>query len=86
MQVQQQIKTKVDLPREITTIFKIEEKEVPSFIKKTLALELFREKKISLGKAAGIANLSKEEMMGLLAVHKIPLHYTIDELREDIAQ
>ncbi len=85
MKPEQQIKTEVSLPRDITAIFKLEEKEIPSFIKQTLALELFREKKISLGKAAQIADLSKEEMMGLLAAKKIPLHYTAEELREDVA-
>ncbi len=85
MKVEEQIKTEVSLPRDIAAIFKLEEKEIPSFIKQTLALELFREKKISLGKAAQIAGLSKEEMMGLLATKKIPLHYTAEELREDVA-
>lgn len=85
MKVEEQIKTEVSLPKDITAIFKLEEKEIPSFIKQTLALELFREKKISLGKAAQIAGLSKEEMMGLLATKKIPLHYTAEELREDVA-
>lgn len=84
MELAQQIKTEVSLPREIITIFKLEEEKVPSFIRKTLAVELFREKKISLGKAAEIADLSKEAMMGLLAVKKIPLHYTVEELREDV--
>ena len=85
MNPEQQIKTEISLPRDITAIFKVEEKEIPSFIKQTLALELFREKKISLGKAAQIADLSKEEMMGLLATKKFPLHYTAEELREDVA-
>ena len=70
MKWEQQIKTEISLPRDITAIFKLEEKEIPSFIKKTLALELFRERKISLGKAAQIADLSKEEMMVLLTTKK----------------
>ena len=85
MKWEQQIKTEISLPRDITAIFKLEEKEIPSFIKKTLALELFREREISLGKAAQIADLSKEEMMVLLATKKIPLHYTAEDLREDVA-
>ncbi len=80
------LETVVPLPREVISLFKIEEKEMPSFIRKTVAIELFRENQISLGKAAEIAGVSKEEMMGLLAVRKIPIHYTVQELREDIAQ
>ena len=85
MNAEQYITAEVSLPRELTTIFKIEEEELPAFVKCALAVELFREKKISLGKAAQIAGLSKEEMMALLAVKKIPLHYTVEELREDAA-
>ncbi len=79
-----QLESTVSLPREITTLFKIKEKEVPLFVAKTVAIELFREGKVSLGKAAEIAGVSKWEMLGLLAERKIPLHYTVDELREDL--
>ena len=85
MNTEQQIIMKVSLPKELTTIVKIEEGELPAFVKCALAVELFREKKISLGKAAQIAGLSKEEMLALLAVKKIPIHYTVEELREDAA-
>ncbi len=85
MMQQETIKAELELPREFPALVKIDEKEVPEFVKKALALELFREKRISLGKAATIAGLSKEEMMGLLALYKIPIHYTVEELREDVA-
>ena len=85
MNTEQYITAEVSLPRELTTIFKIEEGELPAFVKTALAVELFLEKKISLGKAAQIAGLSKEEMLALLAVKKIPIHYTVEELREDVA-
>lgn len=85
MMQQEAFKAELELPKEFPALVKVDEKELPEFVKKALALELFREKKISLGKAAAIAGLSKEEMMGLLALYKIPLHYTIEDLREDVA-
>lgn len=85
MYTAQEIKTEIRWPKEVTALFKIEEKEMPSFIKKTVAIELFREKKVSLGKAAQIAGISKEEMLEALAVQKIPIHYSVKELHQDVA-
>lgn len=85
MAQQELIRTELDLPKEFSALVKVDEKEIPEFVKKTLAIKLFREKKISLGKAAILAGISKEEMTGLLAFYKIPIHYTVEELREDVA-
>ncbi len=85
MAQQEIIRTELNLPKEFPALVKLEEKEIPEFVKKMLSVELFREKRISLGKAAAIAGISKEEMMGLLAFYRIPLHYTVEELREDVA-
>lgn len=85
MYTAQEIKTEICWPKEVATLFKVEEKEMPSFIKKTVAIELFREKKVSLGKAAQIAGISKEEMLGVLAVQKIPIHYSVKDLHQDVA-
>jgi len=47
------------------------------------ALELFRDKKVSLAKAAEIADLSVREMMDLIKEKGIPLHISIEDVRED---
>jgi len=47
-------------------------------------LDLYREGKVSLWKAAKIAGLSLWEMIDLLAREKVLLNYTIEDLREDI--
>ena len=50
---------------------------------KLLALELFREDKISLGRAAELCRTPVEAFMEFAAEHEAPLHYGIAELDED---
>jgi predicted HTH domain antitoxin len=53
--------------------------------KGTLAVELYREGKLSLGKAAELAGTkSKWEMLMLLSVRGIPLDYTADDAEKDL--
>ncbi|MCS4540926.1 MAG: UPF0175 family protein [Euryarchaeota archaeon] len=49
-----------------------------------LAVELYRAEKISLGKAAEIADISIWEMMDILREQKIPLAYRLSDAREEI--
>src|SRR5271165_411681 len=50
---------------------------------KLLALELFREDKISMGRAAELCHTPIEAFMEFAAQHDVPLHYGIGELEED---
>jgi predicted HTH domain antitoxin len=50
---------------------------------KLLALELFREDKISMGRAAELCYTPIEVFMEFAAEHEVPLHYGITELEED---
>ncbi len=50
---------------------------------KLLALELFREDKISLGRAAELCRTPIEAFMEFAAEHEAPLHYGVAELEED---
>lgn len=54
------------------------------YIRKLIALELFREKKISLGKASEIAGLSVDEMISLLKEKEIPLNYSVENFEKDL--
>lgn len=49
-----------------------------------LAVKLYRTEKISLGKAAELADVSIWEMMDTLREQKIPLAYRISDAREEI--
>ena len=50
-----------------------------------LALELFREGRVSLGRAAELAGVSIEEFMEFSAHRQVALHYTADDLADDRA-
>jgi len=48
-----------------------------------IALELFREGRVSLGRAAELAGMSVEDFMQLAGERRVPLHYTEADWRED---
>jgi len=50
---------------------------------KLLALELFREDRVSMGRAAELCHTPLAEFMEFAAEHKAPIHYGIAELEED---
>jgi predicted HTH domain antitoxin len=50
---------------------------------KLLALELFREDKISMGRAAELCRTPLAAFMEFAAEHKAPVHYGIAEWEED---
>ncbi len=52
-------------------------------VAKLLALELFREGEVSLGRAAELCGVSQAEFMQFAAEREVPLHYTIDDLEQD---
>ncbi len=74
----------VKIPEEFSLLCKIEDEELPDYIRKLVALELFREGEVSLGKASEIAGISIREMMVLLRERKVPLHYSEKDLDKDI--
>ena len=51
------IETKVNLPSSFLTVTKVKETELDVFIRRSLAVELYREGKLSLGKAAEVADV-----------------------------
>ncbi|MGD2248506.1 MAG: UPF0175 family protein [Candidatus Methanofastidiosia archaeon] len=75
---------KVEIPKEFLLLCKIDEDDIPVYVRKLIALELFREKKVSLGKASEIAGLSVWEMLSLLREKKVSLIYSEKELEKDL--
>ncbi len=79
------IKATIDLPGTFPLLVKKDEAEIASFIKQTLAIELYREGKISLGKAAELAEVqNKWEMLMLLSEHGVAIHYTAKDAEGDL--
>ena len=59
-------------------------KLTPEDIKLELALGLFIDKIVSLGKAASIASISYSQFMEELGKRKIPIHYDVEDLQKDV--
>ena len=53
-------------------------------LKVELALLLYVQHRLSIGKARELANMSLWEFRQLLAFRKIPAHYDVNDLAEDI--
>lgn len=50
---------------------------------KLLALELYRENKVSLGRAAELCDMPIEAFMVFAGEHEAPMHYSVSDLEED---
>ncbi|HYA18502.1 MAG TPA: UPF0175 family protein [Bryobacteraceae bacterium] len=48
-----------------------------------LALELYREHKVSLGRAAELCGMPLEAFMVFAGEHEAPMHYSTSDLEED---
>ena len=76
----------LQLPRDILGTLNIPESQLSSQILELLALELFRQERISSGKAAELLGVSKWDFVQLLAQHRIPYFtQSEDELEAEVA-
>jgi predicted HTH domain antitoxin len=73
----------LDLPSDLVSVAGLNEGDVSQEAAKLIALELFREDKISMGKAAELSRTPLEAFMQFAADHGVALHYGIAELEED---
>jgi predicted HTH domain antitoxin len=53
-------------------------------LRRELAVALFREERLPLGHASRLAEMSQGAFQFLLADRQIPIHYGIEEFREDL--
>ena len=79
------IKFNIELPRDVLTLIRKSEEEMPAEIKKIFALELYRKGSFSFGKAAKLAGMSYADFLRLLGENKISIFdYTAEELKEEL--
>lgn len=75
----------VDMPGSILALIKVHPDQLSQYIKRSLAVELYREGKLSLGKAAELAGTkSKWEMLMLLNERGVPLDYSAEDAKDDL--
>ncbi|WP_290899975.1 UPF0175 family protein [Ferroglobus sp.] len=69
-------------PKDITKILGV--KNLEDETKLLVAIELYREGTVSLGKAAEIADLSIREFLYELRKRDVPFNYDLEELQKDM--
>lgn len=80
------VSRKIEFPEEILLTLRKSEDEFISEIKKTAAVKYYKEKKLSLGQCAVLAELCEEDFIKYLSYHKVSIfnYDSPDELFEDI--
>ena len=53
-------------------------------VRQELAVMLFERERLTLGQASALAGLGQLDFQRLLASRRIPIHYGIEELEEDL--
>jgi len=75
---------KVELPAELLEAAKLDTSNLSQEAARLLALELFREEKVSLSRAAELCRTPLAAFMDFVAAHEVsPIRYGIAELEED---
>lgn len=75
----------IDLPSDILLAMNATEAELKQNIKTSLAIRLYRLEKLTLGKAAQLAGLSRFEFETLLSENEIPIsNLTMNDVLDDI--
>ncbi len=75
----------VEIPEDVLTLSGLPDGSASSRATQLLALELFREGRVSLGRAAELAGVGVEEFMEFSAHRQVSLHYAAADLAEDQA-
>jgi len=73
---------RIRLPDEIASVLKA--RDIEGELRLLIAIELYREGLISLGKAAEVAGLGIREFLYELGKRKVPLNYDAEELEVDL--
>ena len=75
----------IDFPSDILLTLNESEKELKKRIKYSLAIQLYIQQKVTIGKAAQIAELSRFQFETILSENRIPISFLeLDDVLEDI--
>jgi predicted HTH domain antitoxin len=66
----------VQIPQEALALAGLDDQSESGRARRLVALELFREERVSMGRAAELAGLSIEEFMEFSAHRQVPIHYS----------
>ncbi|MCU0784689.1 MAG: UPF0175 family protein [Verrucomicrobia bacterium] len=75
----------LDIPNNIHEALHVSPAEAERRLKLELAVSLYAQNALGLGKAAELAGMSRLDLNDVLAKRGIPMHYGQKELEEDLA-
>ncbi|MBV9401647.1 MAG: UPF0175 family protein [Bryobacterales bacterium] len=73
----------LELPADLVSAARLDQGDISHEAAKLIALELFRENKVSMGRAAELCGTPLEAFMQFAGEHEAAWHYGIAELEED---
>lgn len=73
----------IELPEELLRTANVSGEQPSLEVAKLIALELFRQHAVSLGRAAELCGIPVEELMRFAAEREVPLHYSLEDLESD---
>lgn len=77
----------VSIPSDILVALNETEQELKDYFQARIAMLLFQERKLTLGKAIQLSNLSRYEFEQLLTQNNIPIsNTTVEEVFDDLAK
>ena len=74
----------LEIPGDVVDALRLPELEKVQRLRLELAVSLYSQSMLSLGKTAQLADVSRTEMNRVLAERKISMHYGPEELAEDL--
>jgi predicted HTH domain antitoxin len=75
----------LEIPDGVSQAMRLPPLEVEARLRLELAVSLYAQEILSLGKAAELAGISRPELNGILAKRNVPMHYTAQDLENDFA-
>jgi predicted HTH domain antitoxin len=75
----------LEIPDEVSHAMRLPPAETKSRLQLELAISLYAQDILSLGKAAELAGISRLELNDVLAKRGVPMHYTQEDLSNDLA-
>jgi predicted HTH domain antitoxin len=75
----------LEIPDEVSRAMRLPSPEAEARLRLELAVALYAQQILSLGKAAEFAGISRWELEAILTKRNISMHYTAEDLAEDLA-
>ena len=75
----------LEIPDEVFEAMRLPRPEIEARLRLELAVSLYAQQILGLGKAAELAGLPRWELNHVLARRGVPMHYSDRELAEDLA-